>query len=392
MVFPERFSNLPEYAFPRLRTLLDGRAPGGAELQLTIGEPRHAFPDFLGDEIAANLQGFGNYPVNPGNDVLLSAISDWIGRRFDRDVPTNRIMALNGTREGLMGAAVGLCPEQKNGKTPAVLIPNPFYQCYMVGTLAGQADPIYLSATEETGFLPDFDAVDAETLDRTAIAFLCSPSNPQGAVASREYWTNLLNLAEKHDFRVFSDECYSEIWRDEKPVSALQVAEEIGVDPERVCIFHSLSKRSNLPGLRSGFVAGGVKTITHLRQLREYSGAPLPAPLQFAAAKVWADEVHVEASRQRYLAKHAIADSVFQDIEGCGAPEAGFFLWLPIEDGEAATVKLWEETGVKVLPGAYLAQDVNGVNPGTGYIRVAMVAEEEEMQRGCEMIRDCLYK
>lgn len=392
MVFPERFSNLPEYAFPRLRTLLDGRAPGGDALQLTIGEPRHAFPDFLGDEIAAHLQGFGNYPVNPGNDALLGAISDWIGRRFGTDVPTNRIMALNGTREGLMGAALGLCPERKNGKTPAVLIPNPFYQCYMIGTLAGQADPIYLSATEETGFLPDFDAVDADTLDRTAIAFLCSPSNPQGAVASRAYWTNLLKLAEKHDFRVFSDECYSEIWRDEKPVSALQVAEEIGVDPERVCIFHSLSKRSNLPGLRSGFVAGGVKTITHLRQLREYAGAPLPAPLQFAAAKVWADEAHVETSRQRYVAKHAIADSVFAGIDGCGAPEAGFFLWLPVEDGEAATVRLWEKTGVKVLPGAYLAQDVNGVNPGTGYIRVAMVAEEEEMQRGCEMIRDCLYK
>ena len=392
MVFPERFSNLPEYAFPRLRTLLNGHAPGGDELQLTIGEPRHAFPDFLGEEIAAHLQGFGNYPVNPGNDALLGAISDWIGRRFNTDVQTNRIMALNGTREGLMGAAIGLCPEQKNGKTPAVLIPNPFYQCYMVGTLAGQADPIYLSATEETGFLPDFDAVDAETLERTAIVFLCSPSNPQGAVASRDYWANLLKLAEKHDFRVFSDECYSEIWRIEKPVSALQVAEEIGVDPERVCIFHSLSKRSNLPGLRSGFVAGGVRTITHLRQLREYSGAPLPAPLQFAAAKVWADEAHVEASRQRYLTKHSIADSVFAGVDGCGAPEAGFFLWLPVEDGEMAAVKLWEETGVKVLPGAYLAQDVNGVNPGTGYIRIAMVAEEEEMQRGCEMIRDCLYK
>ncbi|MBT8408559.1 MAG: aminotransferase class I/II-fold pyridoxal phosphate-dependent enzyme [Alphaproteobacteria bacterium] len=391
MVFPERFSNLPDYAFPRLRKLLDVHAPGGDVLQLTIGEPRHAFPSFVGEVIAANVDGFGKYPPNDGTEELLAAISGWVSRRFGVSLDTDRIMALNGTREGLYNAAMALCPEEKRGRRPAVLVPNPFYQVYAIGALAAGAKPVYLPATRENGFLPDFSVVDAGTLDRTAIVYLCSPSNPQGAVASRDYWRDLLALAERHDFRVFADECYSEVWRHEKPVSAMEVATEMGTDPERVLICHSLSKRSNLPGLRSGFVAGGRETIRRIRQLRAYAGAPLPLPLQRAAEKVWADEAHVEASRLRYVAKYEIADAVFEGIDGCGAPEAGFFLWLPVEDGEAATIRLWRETGVRVLPGEYLSRDVGGDNPGKGYIRVAMVAEEQEMQRGCEQIRDCLY-
>ena len=392
MVFPERFSNLPEYAFPRLRALLDGHAPGGDVLQLTIGEPRHAFPDFVGDVIAANLGDFGKYPANDGTEGLLAAISAWLQRRFGVSVGSDRIMVLNGTREGLYNAAMALCPESKNGSQPVVMMPNPFYQVYAVAALSVGAEPRYLPALQENDFLPDFSAIDAGTLDRTSIVYLCSPSNPQGAVASRDYWRDLLTLAEKHDFRVFSDECYSEVWRNEKPVSAMQVAEEMGADPERVCIFHSLSKRSNMPGLRSGFVAGGPETMRRIRQLRAYAGAPLPLPLQNVAEQVWKDEAHVEASRLRYVAKYEIADAVFDSIEGCAAPDAGFFLWLPVDDGEEATIRLWREKGVRVLPGAYLSREVNGKNPGKGYIRVAMVAEEQEMQRGCEAIRDCLYK
>lgn len=392
MVFPERFSNLPAYAFPRLRALLDAYAPGGDVLHLTIGEPRHAFPDFVSEVIAANADGFGKYPPNEGTPELLDAISAWLGRRFGVAVGPDRLMVLNGTREGLYNAAMALCPERKNGAQPVVLMPNPFYQVYAIGALAVGAQPVYLPTTRETGFLPDFTAVPSDVLDRTAIVYLCSPSNPQGAVASRDYWRHLLALAEKHDFRIFSDECYSEVWRDEPPVSALQIAEEIGADPERICAFHSLSKRSNLPGLRSGFVAAGPETMKHLRQLRNYSGAPLPLPLMRAAEKVWADEAHVEASRRRYVAKYDIADAVFDGIDGCGAPQAGFFLWLPVEDGEEAAIRLWRETGVRVLPGAYLSREVNGDNPGKGYIRVAMVAEEQEMQRGCEAIRDCLMR
>ncbi len=390
MVFPERFSNLPAYAWPRLRALLDPVQPGGEPINLTIGEPRHAFPDFVAETIAEHASAFGNYPNNDGAPELLDAISAWLKRRFGIAVPPVQIMALNGTREGLYNAAMALLPEEKNGR-PVVLVPNPFYQVYAIAAISVGAEARFLPATAGTGFLPDLTALDADTLNRTTAFYLCSPANPQGAVASREYWKAALALAEQYDFRIFSDECYSEVYRDEKPASGLQMAMETGADPERVVIFHSLSKRSNLPGLRSGFVAGGPESIRRIRQLRAYAGAPLPMPLQHAAAKVWADEDHVETSRLRYVAKYDIANAVFEGIDGCGAPEAGFFLWLPVEDGEAATVELWQETGVRVLPGAYLSRDVDGLNPGKSYIRVAMVAEEQELQRGLTALRDCLY-
>jgi N-succinyldiaminopimelate aminotransferase len=391
MAFPERFSNLPEYAFPRLRTLLDAHAPGDETIQMTIGEPRHPMPDFVGPILAANLDGFASYPINEGTPDLLSAITAWVQRRYGVTLADNRIMALNGTREGLFNACVALCPERKNGAVPAVLMPNPFYQVYAVAALTVGAEPVYLNATAATGHLPDFTAVDPALLDRTALVYICSPANPQGAVASRDYWHNLLNLAEKHDFRILADECYSEVWRTAPPIGILQVAAEVGADPERVLAFHSLSKRSNLPGLRSGFVAGGPQSIAALRKLRSFAGAPLPAPLQKVAAAAWADETHVDASRALYHQKFALADDIFGGMQGYLPPEGGFFLWLPVDDGVQATVKLWTETGVKVLPGAYLSRDTATGNPGAGYIRVALVAPINETQRGLTRLRDCLY-
>jgi N-succinyldiaminopimelate aminotransferase len=391
MTFPERFSNLPEYAFPRLRTLLDAHAPGGEAIQMTIGEPRHPMPDFVGPLIAANLDGFGQYPVNEGAPDLLAAITAWVQRRYGVRLGPDRVMALNGTREGLFNACVALCPETKNGKQPIVLMPNPFYQVYAVAALTVGAEPVYVNATAATGHLPDFAGLDPALLDRTAVVYICSPANPQGAVASREYWRTLLTLAEKHDFRVLADECYSEIWRVAPPVGVLEVAAEMGVDPERVCAFHSLSKRSNLPGLRSGFVAGGPQSIQRMIKLRTFAGAPLPMPLQKVAAAAWGDEAHVVASLAMYHEKFRIADQIFGGMQGYAPPDGGFFLWLPVDDGEAATVRLWTQTGVKVLPGAYLSRDTATGNPGTGYIRVALVAPKEEMQRGLERLRDCLY-
>ncbi|MEM9425445.1 MAG: aminotransferase class I/II-fold pyridoxal phosphate-dependent enzyme [Pseudomonadota bacterium] len=390
MVFPDRFSDLPAYAWPRLRALLDPVEPGGEPVNLTIGEPRHAFPDFVAEIIAAHVAEFGKYPANDGTPGLLSAISEWLQRRFDVPIPPDQIMALNGTREGLYNAAMALCPEEKSGR-PVFLIPNPFYQVYAIAAISVGAEALFLNATAATGFLPDLTTLDAETLNRTTALYLCSPANPQGAVASRDYWREALALAEQYDFKIFSDECYSEVYRDEKPVSGLQMAAECGADPERVVIFHSLSKRSNLPGLRSGFAAGGPESIRRMRQLRAYAGAPMPLPLQHAAARVWADEAHVEVSRRRYVAKYDIANDVFRGIDGCGAPQAGFFLWLPVADGEAATKQLWQQTGVRVLPGAYLSRQVAGTNPGQGYIRVAMVADEDELQRGLTALRDCIY-
>lgn len=391
MAFPERFSNLPDYAFPRLRKLLDAYPPGGEPIAMTIGEPRHAMPDFVGPILAANLSGFGVYPPNDGTPELLAAIQGWIGRRYGVEVAQDRLMVLNGTREGLFNACIALCPEHKNGKKPVVLMPNPFYQVYAVAALTVGAEPIYVPATAATDFLPDYGSLPKDVLDRVALAYICSPANPQGAVASKEYLADLLALAEKHDFRVLADECYSEIWRETPPPGLLQVAQEQGADPERVVVFHSLSKRSNLPGLRSGFVAAGPQCMERIRKLRSFAGAPLPLPLQRVAEACWNDEAHVTASRALYQQKFRDADQVFAGLQGYQAPGGGFFLWLPVEDGEEAALKLWRETGVRVLPGGYLSRDAGGQNPGKGYIRVALVAPREETQRGLILLRDCIY-
>jgi len=391
MMYPERFAHLPDYAFPRLRALLDAHAPGSTPIAMTIGEPRHPMPPFLAEVLNGAIGGFARYPNNDGTPDLLGAIAGWVARRYGVTLPPERFMALNGTREGLFNAALALCPETKNGQRPIILTPNPFYQVYAVAAIAVGADPVYVPATKATGHLPDYAALPPAILDRVAIAYLCSPANPQGAVADPGYWRDLLALAEKYDFRIFADECYSEIWRNTPPTGILDVAQETGADPERVLAFHSLSKRSNMPGLRSGFVAGGPESIRRIRQLRAYSGAPLPEPLQAVAAAAWADESHVDANRALYHEKFAIADEILAGLDGYAPPQAGFFLWLPVADGEAAALKLWRETGVRVLPGAYLARDVGDDNPGRGFIRVALVAPADEAREGLSRLRACLY-
>lgn len=391
MAFPERFSDLPEYAFPRLRTLIDHLTPGGAPVSMTLGEPQHPFPGFVGEVLAQNTAGFAKYPPAEGSPGLLRAISAWIATRYGAEVPENRLMVANGSKEALFNALIALAPETKNGKRPAVLIPNPFFPVYMIATLTNGAEPVYVPATAATGFLPDYAGLPAEVLDRVTVAYVCSPANPQGAVASFDYLAELLDLAEKHDFKVFCDECYSEIWRLTPPPGLLEVAAQRGTDPERVVVFNSLSKRSNTPGLRTGFVAAGPKSMKEIRQLKSYAGAPVPLPLQAVAERLYQDEDHVVANRALYQAKFRDAEQIFSGNQQVSLPDGGFFLWLPVADGETSAVKVWQETGVRVLPGAYLAQTVNGVNPGKEYIRVALVAPADETRRGLEMIRDCLY-
>ncbi len=392
MAFPERFSNLPEYAFPRLRALLDQHEPGAAPVVMTIGEPRHEMPPFLADVLNANLGSFAKYPANEGIPALLDAIVAWISRRYGVTLAHEQLMVLNGTREGLFNAALALCPEQKAGGQPVILTPNPFYQVYAVAALAVGAEPHYVSATAATGHLPDYARLPSALLDRVAIAYICSPANPQGAVANAAYWRELIALAEKHDFQIFADECYSEVYRATPPPGALEVAQSMGTDPERVLSFHSLSKRSNLPGLRSGFVAGGHESMRRIRQLRAYAGAPLPEPLQHVAAAAWNDEAHVDRSRALYQQKYALADRIFSNVPGYAGPEAGFFLWLPVEDGETATLQLWRDHGLRVLPGAYLSREASGENPGKGFVRVAMVAPIDELEDGLRRLRTALYR
>ncbi|MFV0382927.1 aminotransferase class I/II-fold pyridoxal phosphate-dependent enzyme [Paracoccus sp. (in: a-proteobacteria)] len=394
MAIPERFSNLPDYAFPRLRALLSGiepgLKPGEAPMVMTIGEPRHAMPAFVAEVMADTLDQFAKYPVNEGTAGLLAAIGDWLKGRYGLDVSPDRIMALNGTREGLFNAALALCPERKNGQRPAILLPNPFYQAYAVAAAAVQAEPVFVPAAAATGNLPDYAALPADLLDRTAIAYVCSPANPQGSVAGRDYLERLIELADRHDFLIFADECYSEIYRDAPPPGALAVATEMG-QADRVVMFNSLSKRSNLPGLRSGFVAGSAANIVQIRRLRSYGGAPLPLPVQAVSEAAWRDEAHVVASRTLYRRKYEIADRVLGDVPGYRPVEGGFFLWLPVADSEEAAKRLWAEAGIQVLPGAYLSRDVAGENPGKGFIRVALVATPEETEAALIRLRGVLY-
>ena len=358
---------------------------------MTIGEPRHAFPGWVADVMAASVHELSKYPPNEGTPQLLEAIGSWIARRHGIDVAPHRITALNGTREGLFNAALALAPGVKAGGQPAVLIPNPFYQVYAVAAAAVGAEAVFVPATAATGDLPDFASLPADLLDRTAIAYLCSPANPQGAIAAEDYLEALIALADRHDFLIFADECYSEIWRDAPPPGALAVATRMGL-ADRVVMFNSLSKRSNLPGLRSGFAAGGPAQIAALRQLRSYSGAPLPLPAQRVSERAWADEDHVGPNRALYQQKYAIADRILGNVPGYRPPQGGFFLWLPVEDGEAAAVRLWRETGVQVLPGAYLARTVEGANPGAGFIRVALVDDAAKTEAALTRLHDCLYE
>ena len=394
---PERFSDLPEYAFPRLRALLDPIAPGGAEVAMSLGEPRHPLPPFLAEELARHHGLYSKYPPNEGDPGLRDAIAAWANRRYDLgDLidPAHNVFPLNGTREGLFYSCVALSPEQKNGQKPAVLLPNPFYQCYAVAAITSGAEPVYVNATAETGHLPDFAALPEDILNRTTVAYICSPANPQGATADLDYWKKLIALAEKHDFRIFADECYSEIYRGTPPVGVMEAAKAVSADPDRVLAFHSLSKRSNLPGLRSGFVMSGAKTIKMLRQLRAYAGAPLPLPAQKAAEAVWRDEEHVVENRALYAVKYEMADDVLGNMPGYMSPEAGFFLWIEVENGEESCVSLWRKTGVKVLPGAYLsrpaAPQLGGGDPGLKYIRAALVDTPDNVRRGLTAIRDVI--
>ncbi len=391
MAAPTRFAHLPDYAFPRLRRLLDAHAPGGPVIAMSIGEPTHPMPDFVAPILAANTAGFAHYPPNDGTPELLAAVAGWLARRYGVTMGPDQVMVLNGTREGLFNAALALTPGADAGARPVVLMPNPFYQAYAAAALAAGAEPVHVPATAATGHLPDYAALPPDVLDRVVAAYICSPANPQGAVASEGYWRDLIALAERHGFVILADECYAEIWRDAPPPGALEVAARTGADPERVFAFHSLSKRSNLPGLRSGFVAGGPQGIAAMRKLRAFGGAPLPLPLQKVSEAAWADEGHVTANRALYQDKYRAADAVFAGMQGYAAPAGGFFLWLPVPDGEAAALRLWRATGVRVLPGAYLSRDVDGDNPGHGYIRVAMVAPVDDMTRGLCALRDCLY-
>ncbi len=390
-----RFDLLPAYPFPRLRALLDGLAPGASAINLSVGEPQHPFPAFVPDILERARADYGRYPPMEGTLALRQAIVGWLARRYGIASgaldPDRHVLALNGTREGLFSACLALVPAEKKGHKPAVLIPNPFYQAYAGAAVAAGAEPVYVPALRSHNFLPDFASLPASLLDRTAAVYLCSPTNPQGTCAGREDWRTLIGLARRHDFVLFADECYSEIYDRVPPVGALEAC---APDFSNVLAFHSLSKRSNLPGLRAGFVAGDPTLIARFLKLRQYGGASCPLPDQAVAAAAWADEAHVEDNRARYRVKFDLAERIVGGRFGYYRPAGGFYLWLDVKDGEAAARALWQNAGVRVLPGRYLGHDaVEGeshTNPGFAYIRVALVADAEVTETALRRLVECL--
>lgn len=396
----QRLDRLSDYPFTRLAALLGATKPrvNRPPLVLSVGEPQHAPPALIEQALKDNAHLWNKYPPLAGTPEFRRAAAGWVCRRFgvaehliDADAS---VLPVAGTREALFMAALLCVPERKNGQVPAVLTPNPFYAVYEGGALLGGAEPVFLPADAASGFLPDLDALEARPalLARTAMFYLCSPSNPQGSAADLAYLKRVVALARRWNFVLAMDECYAEIYLDEPPAGAFQAAADMPYEHgpwDNLLVFHSLSKRSNAAGLRSGFVVGDPRLIARFNRLRNYANAGTSLPGLAAATALWNDDAHVVDNRALYRAKFARAETFLAGRLGYRRPAGGFFLWLNVGDGEAATKKLWEEGGLRVLPGAYLSQtDETGRNPGAPYIRVAVVHDEATVAEACEtMVR-----
>jgi len=371
--------------FVRLARLLEGIAPGASPIDLSLGEPKALIPPFLGPTLQEHLSEFGRYPPIKGIPVLRQAIADWMGRRYPllkgRIDAETHVLPLNGSREGLFSAIFPALACKPEVKRPAVLIPNPFYQAYAAAAAASGAEPEFLPSEAKHEFLPELEVIDEVLLERAVAFYLCTPSNPQGAVASRSYLARAIALARQFDFLLFADESYSEIYSETPPPGALETAFGETESLANVVSFQSLSKRSGLPGLRSGFIAGDPEFIAAFGRFRNVACPQVPLPVQHVSAKAWSDERHVEEGRALYAKNFAAADTLLQGRYGYRRPKGSFFLWLNMAvfgGGEEAAKTLWKGCGVKVLPGTYLAQaEPDGVNPGTDYIRVALVHDPD---------------
>jgi len=391
-----RGSREPERSpFIRLTELLAPYQPGKPLITLSLGEPQHPVPDFVGPVLAKYIADFGRYPLAKGIEPFRKAAASWLGHRFTlpRPIdPESEVLVLNGSREGLFFAALTAVRYvgERLGK-PAILMPNPFYPVYGAGARAAGCEQIYLPTTVANGFLPDLDAIDEATLARTVAFYIASPANPQGSIASRGYFTRLKALADRFGFVILSDECYSEIYTKQVPGSALECA---GPDFTRVVAFQSLSKRSNLPGMRVGFAAGDKRFLSLFLELRNVAAPQVPVPLQQVAAVAYGDEAHVEENRRLYRIKFDLADQILGNRYGYRRPEGGFCVWLDTSElgsDEAVTVKLYQEAGVRVVPGSYLARlQPDGFNPGAGFIRLALVQDGETTAEALHRLVACL--
>lgn len=375
-----RLDGLTDYFFRRLATLLEPLAPSATHeiIDLSIGQPMHATPALLTETLAANGHLWGRYPPVIGTSAFRDAVRSWLNWRYelpgDLLSADEHILPVAGTKEVLFMLSQLVTPSEKNGARPAVLMPNPFYNVYLGGAVMAGAEPVLLPVTAETNHLPDLDALSPDLLERTVAFFLCSPANPQGSAADLGYLSRALQLARRHDFLLIMDECYSEVYSEAPPHGSLQAAAANGRSLDHLLVCHSLSKRSNAAGLRSGFVAGDPAIIKPLTRLRSYAAPVQPLPVMAAATALWQDESHVAESRRLYQQKFELADSCLAGRFDYARPAGGFFLWLNVGDSEAIAKKLWSEAALKVVPGAYLGYaNQDGWNPGAHAIRIALV-------------------
>jgi len=385
---------LHPYPFEKLRQLKLGTEPptDREHIALSIGEPGHPAPAFVTEELITHLHGLSNYPLTHGSDALRQAISNWLVQRFSLDAgkltPQSHVLPVNGTREALF--AIAQCLVNRD-QQPLVIMPNPFYQIYEGAAILAGAEPWYCNTTAETGFLPDLDAIPAEVWQRCQLFYLCSPGNPGGAVMPVQQLQKLIQLADQYDFVIVSDECYSEIYPDENrpPAGLLQAAAAMGhPDFSHCLVFHSLSKRSNLPGLRSGFVAGDAQLIEKFLLYRTYHGCAMAPYVQAASTRAWQDEKHVKHNRELYRAKFNAVVEILNPVLPVQMPDAGFYLWpqTPIPDTDFAR-GLYHSENVTVLPGSFLSRDTVDGNPGRNRVRLALVAPLDECIDAAQRIK-----
>ncbi|SEI75580.1 succinyldiaminopimelate aminotransferase apoenzyme [Azotobacter beijerinckii] len=386
---------LQPYPFEKLRALLAGVQPPANKkaIALSIGEPKHRSPSFVAEALTANLEQLSVYPTTLGLPALREAVAQWCERRFRVPTgwldPARHVLPVNGTREALFAFTQTLVNREADG---LVVSPNPFYQIYEGAALLAGATPHYLPCLEENGFNPDFDAVPSEVWQRCQLLFLCSPGNPTGALVPLETLKKLIALADEHDFVIAADECYSELYFDEQnpPPGLLTACAELGRSDLRRCVvFHSLSKRSNLPGLRSGFVAGDAEILKSFLLYRTYHGCAMPVPAQLASIAAWNDEIHVRANRVLYREKFDAVLGLLQPVLDVQRPDGSFYLWprTPMDD-QSFTRELFAREHVTVVPGSYLSRSVDGLNPGANRVRMALVAPLAECVEAAERIRD----
>lgn len=393
--------DLQAYPFEKLARLLRGVSPAAdhARIDLAIGEPQHPSPSFIAEAVIAHLHGMSRYPTTRGESGLRQVIAGWLQRRFelpDGSVdPERQVLPVNGTREALFAFAQAVIDRTRD---PLVLMPNPFYQIYEGGALLAGAEPGYIPASRASGWLPEFERVTPAQWRRCQLLYLCSPGNPSGAVMGIDMLRELIELAERYDFVIASDECYSEIYADEgaPPPGLLQAAAAMGNDAFRRCmVFHSLSKRSSVPGLRSGFVAGDAALIERFLLYRTYHGCAMPLQVQAASAAAWSDEAHARANRALYREKFDAVIPLLESTFEFERPAAGFYLWAAPPGDDAGFARgLFERRHVRVLPGSYLSRSRDGVDPGAGRVRIALVAPLEDcveaalrMAAHCEDLR-----